>query len=145
MASWKIFEKPAEQEVAFTPFNNARKFFAIDASGSTGGAPILAEQNFAMELHNSSVHDGKDWIAKWGSDADNPIDNWNAAARYWRSDMGGTKPTQILNHEACLSCIYSADIFFLLTDGEVYHSYTTYMLFTNQSRSRPLKWRTWQG
>lgn len=119
MASWKIFEKPADQEVVFTPFNNARKFFAIDASGSTGGAPMLAEQNFAMELHNSSTHNEKDWMAKWGSTADNPIDEWNPPARYWRSDMMGTQPTTILKHEACLSCIYSSDLFFLLTDGEV--------------------------
>jgi hypothetical protein len=119
MASWKIFEKPADQEVIFTPFNNARKFLAIDASGSTGGAPMLAEQNFAIELHNSSTHNEKDWMAKWGSTADNPTNEWSPPAKYWRSDMMGTQPTTILKHEACLLCIYSSDIFFLLTDGEV--------------------------
>jgi hypothetical protein len=119
MASWKIFEKPADEPIVFTPFNNARKFFAIDASGSTGGAPLRAEQNFAMELHNSSTHTEKDWMAKWGSTADTPIDNWNPPAAYWRSDMMGTQPTSILKHQACLSKINSSDIFFLLTDGEV--------------------------
>lgn len=64
MASWKIFETPAETAVVFKPFDNARKFFAIDASGSTGGAPMLAERNFAIELHNASTHSERDWVAK---------------------------------------------------------------------------------
>ncbi|QDS77172.1 hypothetical protein FKW77_001837 [Venturia effusa] len=120
MASWKIFETPVETEVVLTSFNNATKFFAIDASGSTGGTPMLAQRNFAVNLHSASTHEAKDHVAKWGSSADNPRDILDVPTRYWNSDLGGTQPTRILKNEACLSCIWSSDVFFLLTDGEVW-------------------------
>jgi hypothetical protein len=117
MASWKIIQKPTEHKVEYIPFSKARKFFAVDASGSTGGAPLRSEQDFVEEIHQRSI-EKENWITKWGTFCDNPKKDWRNFN--WRSDMGGTQPSEILKNEHSLGRIHSSDLWFLLTDGEVY-------------------------
>ena len=47
--------------VARIPFKTAKKFFAVDASGSTCGAMMRAQQKFVEGLHGSDT----DEVVKW--------------------------------------------------------------------------------
>jgi hypothetical protein len=63
--TWKIPHIPSEQVVKFIPFSKAVKFFAVDASGSTGGAPLRSEQTFVEKMH-AAGNQKDNWITKWG-------------------------------------------------------------------------------
>jgi hypothetical protein len=110
MASWKIQHIPGEKEVEYIPFSEATKFFAVDASGSTGGAPLRSEQTFVEKVHAAGNQSGS-WITKWGSTCDDPIEDWTKFK--WRSDKMGTNPSEILHNEGALGCILSSDLWVL--------------------------------
>jgi hypothetical protein len=65
MASWKLLHIPNQQAVNYASFLDAKKFFAVDASGSTGGAPLRSEQSFVEKVNAAGTRKGN-WITKWG-------------------------------------------------------------------------------
>ena len=113
-------EEHTKKTVEYVAFAQARKYFAVDASGSTGGAPLSAERVFAETIYKAgkgpSYTDSA--ITRWGTKCDNPTKEWNKIR--WRSDRGGTYPSEILSNPASLDAIRTSDIWFLLTDGEVW-------------------------
>jgi hypothetical protein len=121
MASWKIArEDLADDNTEYVTFAHARKYFAVDASGSTGGSVLRAEEAFAKSLHQASEGTGQSnsMVAKWGTHCDDPRKNWETMR--WISDAGGTRPSQILMNEASLGAIRTTDVLILITDGEVW-------------------------
>lgn len=117
MASWKIVpEAVDEAKIKYTSFANARKYFALDASGSTCGIRFLSEHSFADGIHDASPQKDKDLVTRWGSNCQDPTD-WDHMR--WAPDQGGTSPQFILRNQKSMEAIRSADIWFLLTDGEV--------------------------
>jgi hypothetical protein len=126
MTSWKVtLEEQPERVVEYVQFAQARKYFAIDASGSTGGAPLRAERNFAERLYEAAKgpNHNDNTITKWGTHCDNPTRNW--AQIKWSSDGGGTCPSQILLNPKSLDAIRSCDIWVLITDGQVWDAEVT--------------------
>jgi hypothetical protein len=118
MASWKIaLEQQVEKQPEYVTFTQARKYFAVDASGSTGGSVLRAEEAFAKEVVKGP-NAGDSAVTKWGTFCDDPTKNWNAVK--WISDLGGTRPSQILLNKSSLSAIRTSDVWFLITDGEVW-------------------------
>jgi hypothetical protein len=65
MATWKLLHVPDKQAVQYVSFLEANKFFAVDASGSTGGAPLRSEQTFVEKFHSAGTRN-VNWITKWG-------------------------------------------------------------------------------
>jgi hypothetical protein len=123
MASWKVVldgyaQKPAE----YLAFAQARKYFAVDASGSTGGAPLSAERVFAENIYQAGKgpHYSDSAVTRWGTKCDNPTKDWSKIR--WKSDRGGTYPSQILLNPVSLDAIRTCDIWFLITDGEVWEN-----------------------
>ncbi|CAD6441216.1 d162c718-89af-4bc1-b4f7-555ae5742841 [Sclerotinia trifoliorum] len=117
MASWKIVLEPVDEaKVQYTSFANARKYFAVDASGSTVGNPFISEHDFADGIHEASLQKDKDTVTRWGSNCKDPT-NWEQFS--WAPDQGGTSPQFILRNKASMEAIHNADIWFLLTDGDV--------------------------
>ncbi|TEY37766.1 hypothetical protein BOTCAL_0510g00020 [Botryotinia calthae] len=124
MASWKVVLEPAdESKIEYTSFANARKYFALDASGSTIGIRFISEHNFADGIHEISVRKDEDRVTRWGSNCQDPT-NWERC--FWAPDQGGTQPQYILRNQNSMQAIRESDIWFLLTDGEVpnYEVYT---------------------
>jgi hypothetical protein len=116
MASWKIVPDPSEGQIEHTPFLDSRNFFAVDASGSTGfnnGIGLTCERAFVDATPGS----GKARIAKWGSECNPPVE---LSKVKWKSDLGGTRPSAILQKEEALKCLKQSDCWYLLTDGQVY-------------------------
>ncbi|APA15404.1 hypothetical protein sscle_14g101740 [Sclerotinia sclerotiorum 1980 UF-70] len=117
MAPWKIVLEPVDEaKVQYTSFANARKYFAVDASGSTVGITFISEHDFADRIHEASLQKDKDTVTRWGSNCKDPS-NWEQFS--WAPDQGGTSPQFILRNKASMEAIHNADIWFLLTDGEV--------------------------
>ncbi|KAF7926327.1 uncharacterized protein EAE98_006622 [Botrytis deweyae] len=68
MASWKIVLEPGDEEkIVYTSFANSRKYFALDASGSTVGIRFISEHNFADAFHEVSIRKDEDRVTRWGS------------------------------------------------------------------------------
>ncbi|KAL8937757.1 MAG: hypothetical protein Q9216_004263 [Gyalolechia sp. 2 TL-2023] len=103
------------------PLNQALKFFAVDASGSTSGHIIQVEGQFVENLCHS-----QDSAAKWGSSCSKPkallrqINRWNSS--YWDADQGGTYPGEILRCKSATECVQKADVWYLMTDGEIHQN-----------------------
>lgn len=103
--------------------NYARKFFAVDASGSTTGKVINREAIMVHELSGNL----EDSVTKWGSHCDHPVllktmpypDN-SRLSRYWSGDCGGTSPETILEKNASIQRIRQCDLWYLMTDGEIH-------------------------
>ncbi|KAF2188249.1 hypothetical protein K469DRAFT_748585 [Zopfia rhizophila CBS 207.26] len=117
MASWKITPDPSESLIEYTPFLASRKFFAVDDSGSTAGSILKREQGFVQTLHKQKANT-EDSISLWGSNCDHPTDDFESAK--WKSNHLYTWPASILNKFSALEKIKKSDIWFLLTDGEIY-------------------------
>lgn len=117
MASWKVVLEPADEgKIEYTSFANARKYFALDASGSTAGIRFISEHNFADGIHEVSARKDEDRVTRWGSNCQDPT-NWERC--FWAPDQGGTQPQYILRNQKSMQEIRDSDIWFLLTDGEV--------------------------
>jgi hypothetical protein len=118
--TWKIVPDASDTAAAkYKAFREATKFFAVDASGSTGGAPLRSEEKFVQGLHDGGQKTG-DWFTKWGTDCELPKDDWSKFT--FHSRLGGTQPSNIFRNEKALSCIHSSDVWVLLTDGEVWET-----------------------
>lgn len=114
--SWKIFPKLEAEEVKHVPFIKSRKFFAVDASGSTAGAILGRERKFVAYVRNESANQ-EDTICLWGTRCDVPTANFDSIR--WSSNHGGTNPAEILKTPEALNRLQRSDVWFLVTDGEV--------------------------
>ena len=126
--SWKITSVPSKStEDPLVPLLEARKFFAVDASGSTGRGHILeSEAEVVMAFYTNR----EDSMVTWGSRCSNPtailpnqsldqrIGTWIGSG-IWAANMGGTQPASILQEPSALENIKKSDVWFLLTDGHV--------------------------
>ncbi|ORY18318.1 hypothetical protein BCR34DRAFT_554015 [Clohesyomyces aquaticus] len=117
MATWKVLPVLSEKKIERTPFVKSRKFFAVDDSGSTAGSISRREREFVEKFRENDPNIG-DMISLWGSACDVPVRDFNKVN--WKSNHGGTYPTQILKHIGTLEAIRMSDVWFLVTDGEVY-------------------------
>lgn len=120
-SEWKqpISKEPAEHsEITYVSLSNAKKFFAMDSSGSTTYDRIIqAELAFVQGLHTNS----KDTVAKWDHDCETPQLVDDIGPRYLEKKYGGTSPDQILRNATAVKEIESSDVWFLLTDGQIDH------------------------
>lgn len=118
MASWKIIpSRVEERNIDYTPFLRCRKFFAVDDSGSTAGAVLRQERAF-VDAFQESHRTEADAISLWGWKCDDPTTQFHSID--WRSGHGGTCPSKILRNSAAVSTVRKSDVWFLLTDGEIY-------------------------
>ena len=126
--SWRITAVPAKtMDSRLVPVLAARKFFAVDASGSTGSWQILeSEAEVVKGLHTNK----EDFMVTWGSRCSRPIAVTSVApvphkrgTRFdrgiWVASMGGTEPASILEEPSALEHIKKSDVWFLLTDGDI--------------------------
>ena len=99
---------------AKVPFVNAKKFFAVDASGSTFGPIMKAQAKTVWGLRGGS----DDTIAKWSYSCELPrlLDNVPLDFFY---GTGGTQPASILRDVQAVDAIRSSDLWILLTDGQI--------------------------
>ncbi|KAF2745169.1 hypothetical protein M011DRAFT_150509 [Sporormia fimetaria CBS 119925] len=117
MANWKITVAPETRRSYTVPFLRSRKFFAVDDSGSTWGYGILKhEKAFVQYVHDTYKH-SDDLISAWGTACDNPSPIFHPLL--WDADHGGTEPQNILSNPAALDAIHQANVWFLITDGEI--------------------------
>jgi hypothetical protein len=119
MASWKIVPDPNAKKIEYTSFLKGRKFFAVDDSGSTAGSILRREREFVDYVRQKFPTDS-DSISLWGTHCDAPTKKFELAK--WKSDHMGTRPAEILKQTAALNAIQKSDVWFLLTDGEIYDS-----------------------
>jgi hypothetical protein len=120
MASWKIFpEALGDVNIEYTPFLQSRKFFAVDDSGSTAGTILKRERAF-VDCFQARYANPDDAISLWGSQCDAPTKNFDNIP--WNSRHGGTQPSQIFYNESALDALRSSDVWFLLTDGEIWEN-----------------------
>jgi hypothetical protein len=118
MATWKIIPDPSEAiETQHKPFLKSRKFFAVDDSGSTAGAILRQQRAFVEYLHSHYINPGNA-VALWGSSCDKPTQKFDTIN--WTSGHGGTQPSTILQNSVALTTIKTSDVWFLLTDGEIW-------------------------
>ncbi|KAI4289688.1 MAG: hypothetical protein L6R35_001038 [Caloplaca aegaea] len=122
-ASWKQNPSAATSATRKVSLTHARKFFAVDASGSTAGRIIQLEGQFVEQFNTHP----QDQVSKWGSSCSAPLDVSSACARsrgevaglYWNPDQGGTYPEKIIQCSFAKEAILQSDVWFLMTDGEV--------------------------
>ncbi|KAF4554550.1 Hypothetical protein D9617_4g003050 [Elsinoe fawcettii] len=114
-ASWKV-RPNVEQHVEYIDFKHARQLFAVDASGSTAGNIILHEHRFVKSLHRATL----DKALTWGDSAGDPVSDLKSIT--WNGNKGGTSPSSILKNAAALSALDNSDIWYLLTDGEIWEN-----------------------
>jgi hypothetical protein len=118
MVCWKIVPEPAgDRTLEYIPFLLSRKYFAVDDSGSTAGAILKRERAFVDALQTNHANPA-DVISLWGTGCDDPTRKFDYIQ--WLSRHGGTAPSAILKNEAALEAIRTSDVWFLLTDGEVW-------------------------
>lgn len=118
-SEWKqqISKDPAEEfKITYVNLSNAKKFFAIDSSGSTYGRRFQAEWAFVGGFHTNS----EDTVAKWDHNCETPQLVDKIGPIYLGNRYGGTSPDQILRNASAVEEIDSSDVWFLLTDGEIY-------------------------
>lgn len=105
---------------ASVPFNDTRKFFAVDNSGSTIG-PIMREQKkVVIGLHTNR----NDMVTKWNTSCQNPQILDKVPSNYF-SGNGGTAPACIIRNPAAVAEICGSELWVLLTDGEIAESSVT--------------------
>ncbi|GME28819.1 hypothetical protein GTA08_BOTSDO07967 [Neofusicoccum parvum] len=115
-ASWKL-RATAEHHVTHVPLHRARQFFAVDASGSTAGRIIRDERDFAEKLHQGHPNDK---AATWGTYCGDPTADFGSVS--WTANRGGTQPSHILTTASAVDAIGSSDVWYLLTDGEIWEN-----------------------
>ncbi|KAL0253172.1 hypothetical protein SLS55_010625 [Diplodia seriata] len=106
-----------EKHTEYVPLHRARQFFAVDASGSTAGSIIRREYEFVLKMIEGHPDDH---TALWGSDCEDPTNTFPKTP--WKASMGGTQPSQILQNRQALDTIGASDVWYLLTDGEIWGS-----------------------
>ncbi|KAL8798729.1 MAG: hypothetical protein Q9182_006444 [Xanthomendoza sp. 2 TL-2023] len=116
LPSWQ--ERAVEAAVDTPPVNipilAARKFFAVDGSGSTSGGIMRAQQKTVMALHGNPC----DNMVLWDTRCDEPrlVDDVGLS---FHGHCGGTNPVCILREPLAVDQIQSSDVWVLMTDGEI--------------------------
>lgn len=95
--------------------SKARKFFAIDASGSTEGDVMRTESEFVTGLHANP----QDSITRWAVRCEKPQVVDSIGLGYFARKNQWTCPQAILKEPSAVAEILSSDIWCLLTDGEI--------------------------
>lgn len=118
-SEWKLpvsKESAEESTNKYVRLSDAKRFFAIDSSGSTYyGRLFEAELAFVQGFHTNS----EDTVAKWDSSCEMPQLVDEIKPGYHANMYGGTSPDQILRNPSAVKEIESSDVWFLLTDGEI--------------------------
>lgn len=96
------------------PFLDAKKFFAVDSSGSTVGAIMRAQAKAVTAIHGNPG----DEVTKWDSECEIPQILDNVSANYF-AGSGATSPATILQQPAAVDSIRASDLWVLITDGEI--------------------------
>jgi hypothetical protein len=118
LANWKVYPDLSEEKtIEYTPFLKSRKFFAVDDSGSTAGSVLRQERAF-VDRFREGYTNSNDTISLWGNNCDTPTTSFENVN--WHSGHGGTSPSHILRCQPALETIRSSDVWFLLTDGEIW-------------------------
>ena len=99
---------------AQTPFFDAKKFFAVDSSGSTMGAIMRAQAKAVSAFQGSHG----DTVTKWDHKCGMPQLLDNVPANHF-AGLGGTSPDTILRQAAATDSIRESDLWILITDGEI--------------------------
>ena len=111
----RVAEAPTDAPLpVIVPFVDAKKFFAIDASGSTFG-PIMEAQAKTVWGFRGSHYDT---IAKWSYSCELPRLLDNVPPAFFHG-TGGTQPASILRNVQAVDAIRSSDLWILLTDGQI--------------------------
>lgn len=116
-AVWKQPADAERQRTEYIPLESARQFFAVDASGSTAGAIIAREHEFVKRLTEGHPNDQ---AATWGTYCNDPTNDFSQIS--WSADQGGTEPSRILKNQRALDTILGSDVWYLLTDGEIWNN-----------------------
>ncbi|KAB2572634.1 hypothetical protein DBV05_g8725 [Lasiodiplodia theobromae] len=116
-AVWKQPADAERQRTEYIPLESARQFFAVDASGSTAGAIIAREHEFVKRLTEGHPNDQ---AATWGTHCNDPTTDFSQIS--WSADQGGTEPSRILKNQRALDTILGSDVWYLLTDGEIWNN-----------------------
>lgn len=95
-------------------FNDAKIFFAVDASGSTRESIMRAQEKTVKELHTNP----DDHVVLWESSCQDPRRLDTVGTRYCLG-RGGTCPSSIMEHPHAVDLIQDSDLWVLLTDGEI--------------------------
>ncbi|KAI9654704.1 MAG: hypothetical protein M1831_005291 [Alyxoria varia] len=111
-------ERPTSEQASTVPsqritYAETKKFFAVDTSGSTVGTVLRAEKECVFGLRSTP----NDVVCQWHSfcEAPKPIDS----ALSQLDSGGGTRPSSILRNVAAVDAIKDADLWLLLTDGNI--------------------------
>ena len=115
--SWKqCVKRESSTEPRQVSLLEARRFFAVDASGSTHGEVIRAEGDIVLGFHGNS----EDTVTKWDMSCENPkLVTDIEYDDYWRDNQGTTYPDVILREPSALNAIRESDLWYLLTDGHI--------------------------
>jgi len=118
LPSWQVKAAETAQDAPATvqvPFHDAKKFFAVDASGSTRGEIMKAQKRTVMALHGNP----DDHVALWDTQCGKPSFVDAVGAQFF-DGYGGTSPVAILNQPLVVDQIKGSDLWILLTDGEIF-------------------------
>ena len=102
---------PAVSDISFL---EAKKFFAVDASGSTMGGIMKAQERAVLGLHGN----GDDRVVLWNTSCTIPRILAAVESGYFFGS-GGTAPDCILKEKSAVDQIQDSDLWVLLTDGEI--------------------------
>ncbi|KAL8929142.1 MAG: hypothetical protein Q9172_000577 [Xanthocarpia lactea] len=110
----KVLDIPTDTPPVRIAFNNARKFFAVDASGSTSGGIMRAQEKTVRALHGNPI----DNVVLWDYECHDPCYLDRVDPYYFRGS-GGTRPACIMEKPSAVDQIQDSDVWVLLTDGEI--------------------------
>ncbi|KAF3932343.1 hypothetical protein ABW20_dc0101239 [Dactylellina cionopaga] len=115
IASWKLPLSTEQHAIRHVSLKDASQFFAVDASGSTSGRIMKLQKEFTERIH---LDHKTDQAVIWGSTCGNPIKDISTVP--WTNCLGGTEPAKILQSQQALEAIGMSDVWYLLTDGQVW-------------------------
>ena len=110
----RMVEDSAGVESPKIAFSKTKKFFAVDASGSTSGAIMYRQKDSVLSFHANP----DDFICKWHHHC-YEMRVIDAVADDYFDGLGGTRPACILERPEAVDQIKASDIWVLLTDGEI--------------------------
>ncbi|KAL8788907.1 MAG: hypothetical protein Q9213_001430 [Squamulea squamosa] len=116
LPSWqeKVVESSSDIPPVRVPLHDAWKFFAVDASGSTMGGIMKAQEQAVRGLH----YNANDMVVLWDTRCHRPSLLESVAPSFFFG-RGGTDPACILEDSSALDQIKRSDIWVLLTDGKI--------------------------
>ncbi|KAL8766869.1 MAG: hypothetical protein Q9209_006465 [Squamulea sp. 1 TL-2023] len=116
LPSWqeKVVESLSDMPPARIPLRGAWKFFAVDASASTMGKIMQAQERTVRGLHDNP----DDMVVLWDSRCHCPCLLENVGPNFL-FECGGTDPACILEDSSALDQIKRSDLWVLLTDGKI--------------------------